>query len=57
MSFILLCLQAAIIVGAAIAGAPASASASASGARMDPTGHGAVEIKQCGTNLCGGVVW
>jgi len=50
-------LQAAVLIGATVAGAPAIASTSATGIWIDHTGRGAVEIKQCGTNLCGNVVW
>jgi uncharacterized protein (DUF2147 family) len=35
----------------------ASAASDPTGIWMDDTGRGAVEIKQCGGNLCGNVVW
>jgi uncharacterized protein (DUF2147 family) len=35
----------------------ASAASDPTGIWMDDTGRGAVEIKQCGNNLCGNVVW
>jgi len=49
----------------AMAGAMAGIGLSAAGAQaaspigvwVDPTGRGAVEIKQCGRNLCGIIVW
>jgi len=50
-------LQAAILAGVTVAAAPALASTSATGIWIDHTGRGAVEIKQCGKNLCGNVVW
>jgi uncharacterized protein (DUF2147 family) len=50
-------LKAAILVGAAVSGSPAIASTNATGIWIDHTGRGAVEIKQCGKNLCGNVVW
>ncbi len=50
-------LQAAILASVTVAAAPALASTSPTGIWIDHTGRGAVEIKQCGNNLCGNVVW
>ena len=50
-------LQAAILAGVTVAAAPALAGTSPTGIWIDHTGRGAVEIKQCGKNLCGNVVW
>ncbi len=50
-------LRAAILVGATVAAAPALAGTGATGIWIDHTGRGAVEIKRCGKNLCGSVVW
>lgn len=47
-------------LAAALAGAlalPANAGSSPAGVWMDHTGRGAVEIKPCGSALCGHVVW
>jgi uncharacterized protein (DUF2147 family) len=57
INFIPRSLQAAIIACAVVAAAPALAAPSATGIWIDHTGRGAVEIKQCGKNLCGKVVW
>ncbi|MEE9358974.1 MAG: hypothetical protein V3U85_00675, partial [Hyphomicrobium sp.] len=50
-------LQAAILAGVTVAAAPALAGTSPTGIWIDDTCRGAVEIKQCGKNLCGNVVW
>lgn len=41
----------------AMAVGPASAGGSATGLWIDHTGRGAVEISNCGSNLCGRLVW
>ena len=42
---------------AALAGAGAAHAASPTGVWIDHTGRGAVEITECGANLCGRLVW
>ncbi len=48
---------AAIVAGLALLGGQAQANVGLTGVWVDDTGKGAIEISECGTNLCGRIVW
>jgi uncharacterized protein (DUF2147 family) len=50
-------LRSAALAAALLASAPAFAGNDPSGVWMNDTGRGAIEIKPCGSSLCGNVVW
>lgn len=50
-------LGAAVVAIATFSALPASAASSPEGVWMNDTGRGAIEIKDCGGQLCGHVVW
>ena len=56
-SFIARVLKSAAVAAPLLASGTAFADGGATGVWIDHTGRGAVEITNCGSNLCGRVVW